>query len=88
MAKKSDAVRIAEIQAQSQLLRDLFGNPVLSYVMAFTLLEVLQQSKVTGRVETGLAEVALGAVAGAQALGPALPDILGVATKALAGGKG
>lgn len=84
--KKSDAVRIAEIQCTQELIKATLGNPLISYVLAFTALELLQKNKITGNVETSFAEAGLGAIAGAQALGPSLPGILSIAGKALASG--
>lgn len=66
----SDAVRVAELQLVSELGRAVLASPVLSYTIAFVILETTQKAKITGNVETTAVELGLGAIAAAQAAAP------------------
>jgi len=70
---KSDAVRIKELE----VLQAVVSNPLVLYVAGFTAIELLQKWDVVGNVAGSVAEVAMGTVAVATAIGPSLPGILG-----------
>lgn len=75
MAKKTEAVKLAEIEAQKQLLRDLLNNPVMAMVAGVIILELAERAKITGSVITTTTEIGLLGVATAQAIAPLLPVI-------------
>jgi len=70
--RKSDAVRIKELE----VLQAVVSNPLVLYVAGFTAIELLQKWDVVGNLAGSVAEVAMGSVAIATALGPSLPGIL------------
>ncbi len=82
--RRSDAVRLAELD----VLRSVLGSPIFQFVAGFIALESAQKAEITGNVETGLAEVALAGIAGAQAIAPLAPYLVtsnpGASTKLLA----
>lgn len=73
MARKSDAVKIAELQLMETTLKTVLSNPGLTFVLGFVALEIAQTNKITGNIETSVAEVTLGAITTAQAVAPLLP---------------
>jgi len=72
MARKSDAVRLAELE----LMRAIVTNPAFTFVVGIVALETLQKHEVIGNVEATAAELALGGIVAVQALSPIAPVLL------------
>ena len=87
MAKKSDAVKIAEVQAQKEVLLGFAQNPMVALVAGVIILELAERAEITGPIITTSTEVGLVTVCVAQALAPLVPALLestATAGKALA----
>lgn len=86
MAKKSDAVKIAEVQAQKEVLLGFAQNPMVALVAGVIILELAERAEITGPIITTSTEVGLVTVCVAQALAPLVPSLVqaGAASKALA----
>ena len=76
---KSEAVRMAEIKAQSDNLRELLHNPVIEIIAAYTIIELLQRypssHPIIGSAAGTIAEAGCLAAVGMQQLSPLAPYI-------------
>lgn len=73
--KKTEAIRLAEIQAQRDLWVSVLKNPMLSLVAGVIIMEMAERAEITGPIITTTAETGLIAVTTAQALSPILPEL-------------
>lgn len=73
--KKTEAIRLAEIQERKEIIRAFIGNPMVSLVAGVIILELAERAKITGSVITTTTETGLIAVTTAQALAPVLPQL-------------
>ena len=73
--KKTEAIKLAEIGAQRDVIVSVLKNPVLALVLGFIALEAAEKAKITGFWSTGVMEAGLVATTTAQALAPILPEL-------------
>lgn len=73
--KKTEAMRLAEIQAQRDLWLAVLKNPMLSLVAGVIVMEAAEKAGITGPIITTSTEVGLIGVTTAQALAPILPEL-------------
>jgi len=71
-ARKTEAVRLKELE----VLQDIIASPLVLFVASFTAIELMQAQGWVGQTAGSVAEVALGTIAVAQAVGPSLAPIL------------
>jgi len=71
-ARKTEAIRLKELE----ILGDIVGSPLVLFVASFTAIELMQNQGWVGQTAGSVAEVALGSIAVAQAVGPSLASIL------------
>jgi len=71
-ARKTEAVRIKELE----VLQEIIASPLVLFVASFTAIEVMQSQGWVGQTAGSVAEVALGSIAIAQAVGPSVASIL------------
>jgi len=71
-ARKTEAVRLKELE----IWQDIVASPLVLFVASFTAIELLQNRGWVGQTAGSVAEVALGSIAIAQAVGPSLAPIL------------
>jgi len=71
-ARKTEAVRLKELE----VLEAVIASPLVLFVASFTAIELLQNQGWVGQTAGSVAEVALGSIAVAQAIGPTLASIL------------
>jgi len=58
------------------VLEKIVASPLVLFVASFTAIEVLQNQGLVGQTAGSVAEIALGSIAVAQAIGPSLSAIL------------
>jgi len=83
-ARKTEAVRLKELE----LLQGVIASPLVLFVATFAAIEVMQNRGWVGQTAGSVAEVALGSIAVAQAVGPSLATILPSLIPAPGGGGG
>ncbi len=71
-ARKTEAVRLKELE----VLQGIIASPLVLFVASFTAIELMQTQGWVGQTAGSVAEVALGSIAIAQAVGPSLATIL------------
>lgn len=74
--KKTEAIKLAEIQATKELALSIITNPVIAMVLGITFLEIMERKGYGGDWVTPLAQGGVAAVATAQALAPLAPGLL------------
>jgi len=82
--KKTEAVRIKELE----LLQEVIASPLILFVASFTAIELMQNQGWVGQTSGSIAQVGLGSIAVAQAIGPSLASILPGLIPAPGGGGG
>lgn len=75
--KKTEAVRLAEIQAQKDLIDSIINNPMVIFVAGVTLLEFFERRGWGGAIMTPASQGALGSVCVARALAPLVKELAG-----------
>jgi len=70
--RKTEAVRLKELD----ILQSVIASPLVLFVASFSAIELMQNQGWVGQTAGSVAEVALGSVAVAQAVGPTLSSIL------------
>jgi len=70
--RKSDAIRLKELE----ILQDIIASPLILFVASFTAIELMQGQGWVGETSGSIAQVGLGSIAVAQAIGPTLASIL------------
>jgi len=71
-SRKTEAVRLKELD----ILQDVIASPLVLFVAAFTAIELFQNQGWVGQTAGSVAQVGLGSIAVAQAIGPSLSSIL------------
>jgi len=71
-ARKTEAVRLKELE----ILQDVIASPLVLFVASFTAIELMQNQGWVGQTAGSVAQVGLGSIAVAQAIGPSLATIL------------
>jgi len=71
-AKKTEAVRLKELE----VLESIVASPLILFVASFTAIELMQNQGWVGQTSGSIAQVGLGSIAVAQAVGPSLASIL------------
>jgi len=71
-ARKTEAVRLKELE----ILQDVIASPLILFVASFTAIELMQSQGWVGQTAGSVAQVGLGSIAVAQAIGPSLASIL------------
>ena len=71
-ARKTESVRLKELE----VLQGIVASPLVLFVASFTAIELMQNRGWVGQTAGSVAEVALGSIAVAQAVGPSLATIL------------
>lgn len=76
---KSEAVRVAEIKAQADTMREMLHNPVVEIIAAYVIIEMLQRypsdRPIIGSVAGTVAEAGCLAAVGMQQIAPLAPSI-------------
>lgn len=76
---KAEAVRIAEIKAQADTMREMLHNPVVEIIAAYVIIELLQRypsdRPIIGSVAGTVAEAGCLAAVGMQQIAPLAPSI-------------
>ena len=76
---KSEAVRVAEIKAQADTMREMLHNPVVEIIAAYVIIELLQRypsdRPIIGSVAGTVAEAGCLAAVGMQQIAPLAPSI-------------
>jgi len=70
-ARKTEAIKLKELE----ILQDIVASPLVLFVASFTAIELLQNQGWVGQTAGSVAEIALGSIAVAQAIGPSLAAI-------------
>jgi len=83
-ARKTEAIRIKELE----VLQEVIASPLVLFVASFTAIEVLQNLGWVGQTAGSVAQVGLGSIAVAQAIGPGLAAALPGLIPGLPGGGG
>jgi len=71
-ARKTEAIKLKELE----ILQEIVASPLILFVASFTAIELLQNRGWVGQTAGSVAELALGSIAVAQAVGPSLATIL------------
>jgi len=71
-ARKTEAVRLKELE----ILQEVIASPLVLFVASFTVIELMQKQGWVGQTAGSIAQVGLGSIAVAQAVGPSLASIL------------
>jgi len=71
-ARKTEAVRLKELE----VLQSIAASPLVLFVASFTAIELMQNQGWVGQTAGSVAQVGLGSIAVAQAVGPSLASIL------------
>jgi len=71
-ARKTEAVRLKELE----ILQDVIASPLILFVASFTAIELMQNQGWVGQTAGSVAQLGLGSIAVAQAIGPSLATIL------------
>jgi len=71
-ARKTEAIRLKELE----ILQDIVASPLVLFVASFTAIELMQHQGWVGQTAGSVAQVGLGSIAVAQAVGPSLATIL------------
>ena len=71
-ARKTEAVRLKELE----ILQEVVASPLILFVASFTAIELMQNQGWVGQTAGSVAQVGLGSIAVAQAIGPSLATIL------------
>lgn len=77
--KKTEAVRLAELQTQRELIKALLLNPVVEIIAAYTIIEYLQKQGYIGNVAGSIAEGGCLASVAYQQMSPHIPQLLATA---------
>jgi len=83
-ARKTEAIRLKELE----ILQEVIASPLVLFLGSFTAIELMQSRGWVGQTAGSVAEVALGSIAVAQAVGPSLATILPSLIPAPGGGGG
>jgi len=79
-ARKTEAIRLKELE----VLQEVIASPLVLFVASFTAIEVMQNLGWVGETAGSVAQLGLGSIAVAQAVGPALSTLLPALVPALA----
>jgi len=71
-ARKTEAVRLKELE----IFQSIVASPLILFVASFTAIELMQHRGWVGQTSGSIAQVGLGSIAVAQAVGPSLASIL------------
>jgi len=71
-ARKTEAVKLKELE----VLEAIVASPLVLFVASFVAIELLQNQGLVGQTAGSVAQVGLGSIAVAQAVGPSLASIL------------
>ena len=71
-ARKTEAVRLKELE----ILQEVIASPLILFVASFTAIELMQNQGWVGQTAGSVAQLGLGSIAVAQAMGPSLATIL------------
>jgi len=71
-ARKTEAIRLKELE----VLQEIIASPLVLFVASFTAIELMQTQGWVGQTAGSVAQIALGSIAVAQAVGPSLATIL------------
>jgi hypothetical protein len=75
-----------EIYAQTvDLVKTLAANPVVELILAFALIEKLQDRGVLGSLQGTAMEAGVGALIAAQQMAPLMPSLIQAGTKGIEG---
>lgn len=80
--RKTEAIRLKELE----ILGDVIASPLVLFVASFTAIELMQNQGWVGQTAGSVAQVGLGSIAVAQAIGPSLATILPSLTSPGGGG--
>jgi len=67
-ARKTEAVRLKELE----ILQGVIASPLVLFVASFTAIELMQNQGWVGQTAGSVAQLGLGSIAVAQAIGPSL----------------
>jgi len=70
--RKTEAIRLKELE----ILQDVIASPLVLFVASFTAIELMQNQGWVGQTAGSVAQIGLGSIAVAQAVGPSLASIL------------
>jgi len=71
-SRKTEAIRLKELE----ILQEVIASPLVLFVASFTAIELMQNQGWVGQTAGSVAQVGLGSIAVAQAIGPSLATIL------------
>jgi len=71
-ARKTEAVRLKELE----ILQEVIASPLVLFVASFTMIELMQNQGWVGQTSGSIAQIGLGSIAVAQAVGPSLAAVL------------
>ena len=71
-ARKTEAIRLKELE----ILQEVIASPLILFVASFTAIELMQNQGWVGQTAGSVAQLGLGSIAVAQAIGPSLASIL------------
>ena len=71
-ARKTEAIKLKELE----ILQDIVASPLILFVASFTAIELMQNQGWVGQTAGSVAQLGLGSIAVAQAVGPSLATIL------------
>jgi len=71
-ARKTEAIRLKELE----ILQEVIASPLILFVASFTAIELMQNQGWVGQTAGSVAQLGLGSIAVAQAIGPSLATIL------------
>jgi len=71
-ARKTEAIRLKELE----ILQEVIASPLVLFVASFTAIELMQNQGWVGQTAGSVAQLGLGSIAVAQAIGPSLATIL------------
>jgi len=83
-ARKTEAVRLKELE----ILQEVIASPLILFVASFTAIELMQNQGLVGQTAGSVAQLGLGSIAVAQAVGPSLATILPSLISSPGGGGG
>jgi len=71
-SRKTEAIRLKELE----ILQEVIASPLILFVASFTAIELMQNQGWVGETAGSVAQLGLGSIAVAQAIGPSLATIL------------
>lgn len=71
-ARKTEAVRLKELE----VLQSVIASPLVLFVASFTAIELMQNQGWVGQTAGSVAQIGLGSIAVAQAVGPSLASLV------------